>query len=226
MDRPASVREVGEFYSRIARPYDRFAGSLIFSRLRRRAVAALGLEPDARVLDVGCGTGGNIPHFERFLGPRGSYLGLDASRGMLREARGRRASFDTDFLVGDAIDPPIQEPVDAIVVTFVNGVIPEPESAVDSWLSLLKPGGRIVLLDAAGRPGRSTPLDWGFATFVHLAAPPGTKKRYQQSPDQVLMERVEAAHDRLAAEAEVVARTTSWLGFVRQITATKRPGTS
>ena len=214
------LTDVGRFYSAIAHPYDLFATSPIFASLRREAVAALDLSPGANVLDIGCGTGGNLPVVDRAVGGDGTYVGVDLSRGMLSRAQAREPAIDVDLLQTDASDPPLQGTFDGIIVTFVNGVLHDPESAVASWVSRLRPGGRIVFLDAAGRRGRFSPLEWGFRTFVVLAAPPGTRRRSDGSPNEVLIERVEAAHETLATEASVERAWTRWRGFVRLAVAT------
>ena len=214
------IPEISRFYSKIARPYDLFAGSPLFTGLRADAVSALGLSPDDRVLEIGCGTGGNIPVLEEWLGPAGTYLGLDASRGMLRRAAGRNPRFQTSFVQADAGDPPLASRFDAILVTFVSGVLPDPGAAVEKWLSLLRPGGRLVLLDAAGRPDSSGPLDWGFDAFVRMAAPPGTRRRTERSPGAVLVDRVESTHETLAREGTLLESRERWFGFVRLGVAT------
>jgi trans-aconitate 2-methyltransferase len=52
----------------------------------RAIIASLGLKGDERVLDLGCGDGALTAEIARLL-PRGSALGIDASEGMIREAR-------------------------------------------------------------------------------------------------------------------------------------------
>lgn len=215
MEASESLQPIRDFYSAIARPYDLFAGSVIFDGLRRRAVDELLGSPEDRVLEIGCGTGGNIPALAGSLGADGEYVGLDAAPGMLRRAKRRTAPFDVTLIQGDAADPPLDPGFDAILVTFVSGVLPEPAGAVSTWLDLLRPGGRLVLLDVAGRPGVSTPLDWGFRTFVHLAAPPGTIYRHGRAAHQVLLDRVETAHETVEREASVLHQSTHWRGFVR-----------
>jgi ubiquinone/menaquinone biosynthesis C-methylase UbiE len=44
---------------------------------RRRAVEALALRPGEAVLDVGCGTGLNLPALCARVGPRGRVIGID-----------------------------------------------------------------------------------------------------------------------------------------------------
>lgn len=214
------LTDVGRFYSAIARPYDLFATSPIFAGLRREAVTALDLSVGDRVLDIGCGTGGNLPFVDRAVGREGTYVGVDLSRGMLSRAQARDPGVDVDLLQADASDLPLRGTFDGIVVTFVNGVLRDPESAVASWVRRLREGGRIVFLDAAGRRGRFSPLEWGFRTFVVMAAPPGTRTRSGDSPNEMLIDRVEAAHETLAAEASVERTWTRWRGFVRFAVAT------
>ena len=216
----SGLERVGSFYSRIARPYDLFASSPLFEGLRRRAVAQLGLRPGDRMLDLGCGTGGNLPHADSRLGTSGTYVGIDASEGMLERARNRRSSARTHFLRGDASDPPVRDGFDGILVTFVNGVLQDPAAAVDEWISRLRPSGRLVLLDAAGRRGPMTPLEIGFRSFVVAVAPPGTRWQMERSPNEVLIDRVEAAHARLRESGTVVHESTHWQGFVRLSAAT------
>lgn len=209
------MSDIGRFYSTISSPYDRFATSRIFAGLRREAVEALDLSPDDRVLDIGCGTGGNLPHIDRAMDGEGTYVGVDISSGMLSKAQSRRAGIDVEFIHADASDPPVRERYDEILVTFVNGVLPDPPAAVKSWVQILKPGGRIVLLDASGRCGRLSPLELGFRTFVVLAAPPGTRSLTGRSSNEVLIDRVESAHETLAEEAIVDRSWRRWRGFVR-----------
>ncbi|MGN6586428.1 MAG: class I SAM-dependent methyltransferase, partial [Solirubrobacterales bacterium] len=85
-ERPLS--EITGQYDRVARFYKVFEPLyLIFPVARRKAVAALGLKSGDTVLEVGAGTGRNFPYLVEAVGPSGSVIGVDASAGMLREAR-------------------------------------------------------------------------------------------------------------------------------------------
>ncbi|MFB6266510.1 MAG: class I SAM-dependent methyltransferase [Halodesulfurarchaeum sp.] len=213
------------FYSAIAHPYDRFASSVLFRGLRQRAVDALELQDDSRVLEVGCGTGGNLPVLDRHLGPDGGYVGVDLSTGMLRRAASRQPSVSAALIRGDAERPPVRGPFDAILSTFVMGVLDRPEAAVERWLSLLGPDGRLVLLDAAGREGVRTPLELGFRTFVILAAPPGSRDHFDTTANEALRSRVEQAHRTLRERGDPYHESTHWRGFVR-LTGARPPDES
>src|SRR5262245_54883533 len=65
-------------YDRRARWYDAIVRLLSFGgdrEYRRRAVAALRLQPGQRVLDVGCGTGLNFRLLSEGVGPSGLVVG-------------------------------------------------------------------------------------------------------------------------------------------------------
>jgi ubiquinone/menaquinone biosynthesis C-methylase UbiE len=59
--------------------------------LGRAVLDAVGLQPGARVLDVGCGAGDTTLHAARRVGPSGLVLGVDTSLTMLEQARRRAA---------------------------------------------------------------------------------------------------------------------------------------
>lgn len=90
-----------------------------FERLVRHAASP------SRVLDVGCGNG----RFARALGSAdvASYLGVDASAALLRQAQTQQLPFTADFRLGDILDsePPwVEERFDLIVVLGVMHHIP------------------------------------------------------------------------------------------------------
>ncbi|MCL4865691.1 MAG: methyltransferase domain-containing protein [Gemmatimonadales bacterium] len=89
-----TTAEIRGRYQRLAPNYDR---SLILLRLcgfreqhyRREAVRALALRPGATVVDLGCGTGRNLPLLTSAVGPKGRVIGVDLTSAMLRAAERR-----------------------------------------------------------------------------------------------------------------------------------------
>jgi ubiquinone/menaquinone biosynthesis C-methylase UbiE len=149
-------------YRRGARHYD--AAARLFdlagfaeARYRREAVEALRLRPGARVVDVGCGTGLNLPHLVRAVGPSGAVFGVDLSDAMLLQActRVRRAGWSNVRLVqADAAAFTFPPALDGILSTFALTLVPEFDDVVRRGAAALAPGGRFVVLDLK-RPGRA-----------------------------------------------------------------------
>jgi demethylmenaquinone methyltransferase/2-methoxy-6-polyprenyl-1,4-benzoquinol methylase len=112
---------------------------------RRRAVRCLDLGPGATVVDLACGTGDLC----RDLGGAGYRpVGIDLSLGMLGHAR-----TTAPLVQGDALRLPLADAsVDGVVSGFAlrNFVALEPVFA--ELARVLRPGGRIALLEVAEPP--------------------------------------------------------------------------
>jgi ubiquinone/menaquinone biosynthesis C-methylase UbiE len=138
-------------WDRRANTFDDETGHGLFSDGQRRAWLDLlsrlvGPAPQ-EVLDVGCGTG--------FLASRFAELGhtatgIDLAPQMIDQARRKaeEANQQIDFRVGDAaaLDCP-DERFDWVVARHVIWNLPDPQRAVEEWLRVLRPGGRLVLIE-------------------------------------------------------------------------------
>ncbi len=140
-------RVVEAMFDRIAPRYDVLNRALTFRMdvgWRRRAVATLGLEPGAAVLDVACGTGDLCRTLqEAHLRP----VGVDFSAGMLRAAR-----TDAPLVRADAMQLPFP---DAVFAGLTCGFALRNFAALQPFLvesaRVLRSGGRVALLDV-GEP--------------------------------------------------------------------------
>ncbi len=187
------------FYGRWAGLYDRMSALPFVQPWRRRAVDALALTPGDTVVEMGCGTGANVPALRERVGPDGCVVGLDLTREMLERARSHdeRTGSGVDYLRGDATRPPVRG-VDAVLATFVAGVFPDPAAAVDAWCDCLAPGGRLALLNFQQPDSAwAAALSPVFEAFVRLSAP---GSRLDSGSHAVAFERrVAAARRRLTA---------------------------
>ena len=104
-------------------------------------------------LDAGCGTG--FLSFE--LAARGHRVtGVDFAPAMLAEARRKAAerSVSVRFEKADAEQLPFpSHSFDLAISRHVLWTLPLPEAAIDEWIRVLRPGGRLVVVDGQFDPG-------------------------------------------------------------------------
>jgi SAM-dependent methyltransferase len=114
-----------------------------WATLRRRFEAATPpLPAEARILDVGCGTGRSR---QIYAGRSGSYAGVDLSFGALRVAR---AEGDATWSRADACRLPFADgSFDLVAWSSVLHHIPDRRSALREGLRVLRPGGRAFAFD-------------------------------------------------------------------------------
>ena len=140
-------RQVPRGFDRIAPTYDRLVDlNPGYHRHLRRSAERLGLCARApRLLDLCCGTGASTLALRRVY-PEASIVGVDASSGMLRVAREKRALAEVDFVEGDATDPSavVSGPFDGVLMAYGIRNLPDPDRALGNLLTLLSPGGRVV----------------------------------------------------------------------------------
>lgn len=164
---------VRQRYNRLARFFVFFEWFFLLPRgIRRRAVRRLELKPGARVLEVGCGTGRNLTHLVQAVGAAGHVYGVDLSEGMLREAEGlcARAGWRNVTLIqADAADYVLPEPVDGVIFSLSYAVIPQHREALRRAWEQLRPGGRVVIMDAKLPSGLLGKLLRPFVVWVSRA---------------------------------------------------------
>lgn len=143
----------------ISRRYDRLARILpIFDWLffqppgfRNKAAAQLGLRAGDRVLEIGCGTGRNLPHLRAAVGDRGRVYGVDISSGMLAKARAlrhRQNWSNVELIEDDAAHFIPPEPLDGVMFGLSYNTMPHHLAVLHHAWSLLRPGGTLVIMDA------------------------------------------------------------------------------
>ena len=139
-------------YDRIARVYDLmevWVERTLFRRWRRRVFEMA----EGRILEVGVGTGKNIPYY-----PAGSSVfAIDLSAKMMSYARRRtrQAVVQPKLILMDAQHLAFRaDTFDTIVGTFVYCSVPDPVAGFRELTRVCKPGGRILLLEHVRSMGR------------------------------------------------------------------------
>ncbi len=147
-------QQVAQHWDRRAAHFDEDFGHSIGSPAERVAwdrildlVAPFGRPSDA--LDAGCGTG----FLSLELAARGHRVsGIDFAPAMLAAARRKAAAqrLSIHFEEGDAEQLPFPPgSFDLVISRHVLWTLPHPEAAIDEWIRVLRPGGRLAIVDGA-----------------------------------------------------------------------------
>jgi demethylmenaquinone methyltransferase/2-methoxy-6-polyprenyl-1,4-benzoquinol methylase len=170
-------RVVNGLFDRSAEHYDRACGIMSFGSgqsYRRDALQRAGLRPGMHVLDVGTGTGLLAREIVHLLGPSGRVVGLDPSWNMM--AAGRRA-LNLRFVQGLGERLPFPDSrFDFLTMGYALRHVPDLDQAFDEYRRVLKPGGRLLLLEIT-RPASTLGLALAriyFGTVIPIATRIGT----------------------------------------------------
>ena len=140
---------VEDAYARWAPVYD-FVFKLVMRPGRKAAAEAIN-RLGGKVIDVGVGTGLELPMF----GDSVRITGIDLSEPMLEIARKRVAEEQIanvdGLLVMDAMNLEFADAsFDAAVVPYVLTTVPDPVKTLDEIVRVVRPGGEIVLVNHIG----------------------------------------------------------------------------
>ena len=112
---------------------------------RRRSYDLLNVEEGDVIADVGCGLGTAA----RELASLGARVhGFDASEEMISEARSRSEATPVEFAVADVVALPLgDDALSGYRAERLYQHLPDPAAALEEARRVLRPGGRIVLVD-------------------------------------------------------------------------------
>jgi len=180
-------------------------------RLRSWERGQLGLTSGQRLLDVGCGLGEAALVLAEDLGDRGAVVGIDASEQMLGVARinARSAPCPVRFTVGDAcaLDEP-DDSFDAARSERTLQWLADPAAAVAEMVRVVRPGGRISLIDTDWSTFTIDVGDDVLAALVHDAM--RTERHRPSNIGRRLHDLVRAAGCIPLARTEATQTWTSW----------------
>jgi phosphatidylethanolamine/phosphatidyl-N-methylethanolamine N-methyltransferase len=139
-------RQVQRAYELYAPVYD-FIFDWIFAPGRAAAVRQLGLDPDDLTLEVGIGTGLNLPLYP----PTSRLIGIDLSQEMLDKAVERvqtlaMPNVTLKVMDATALDFSDNE-FDKALATYTISAVPDPVAVLREMRRVVKPDGIIVILN-------------------------------------------------------------------------------
>ncbi|NLA36243.1 MAG: methyltransferase domain-containing protein [Actinobacteria bacterium] len=195
---------------------------------RRKALDLLHLNPGDTVLDVPTGTGANLPLLMERVGATGHVYAVDYSPGMLARARKKvdAAGWDNVTLVeSDArlLSSELigTEQVDTAICMLGLSVIPDWQDVFERIYALVRPGGRVVIMDLFLDGKRTS----GLACRYYRTIAQADQRRRFWEPLESLVEDFEVIdHDWFGGVARIVAGTKPIVIDLRDTPSTAAPG--
>ncbi|MFB6187274.1 MAG: class I SAM-dependent methyltransferase [Halobacteriaceae archaeon] len=205
------------YYSRWANVYDFIANNFPYiSRIREDAIDLLNISSGDTVVDIGCGTGVNLPILADEVGPEGTIIGVDFTPELVSIAQRRiTAHNNIHVLIGDIENLPCSGQVDVIFGSFVMGMISNTKT-VPRLISLLNENGTIGFLDAYGKHfGWASPLDRLFSYWVYLSLPTSTRSISPPIALGQLDQRIKTHHAQLCHQGTMKSTKQYLHGYIR-----------
>ena len=137
---------INRAYAILSPVYD-FLFDKIFYPGRVAAVDLLEIRPGNRVLEVGVGTGLNLPLYSRDC----NVTGIDISKEMLRKAEERVSTLgmvNAKLMVMDGSKLAFpDDSFDRVIATYVISAVPDPVKTLLEMRRVCKPSGHLVILN-------------------------------------------------------------------------------
>ena len=155
VDKEAKAGLVAEVFDSVAARYDLMNDLMsagIHRLWKRFTIELSGVRKGNAVLDIAGGTGDLAARFAELVGPEGRVVLADINGAMLEVGRdklldtGRQGNIE--FVQADAQDLPFpDDSFDCVTIAFGLRNVTDKDKALRSMLRVLKPGGRLLVLE-------------------------------------------------------------------------------
>jgi phosphatidylethanolamine/phosphatidyl-N-methylethanolamine N-methyltransferase len=146
MSIPQELPQESQLYHQLSRLYDPIFAQVFGPRIRR-TIRSFDIPPQARVLEVGVGTGLSLSAYPTDV----RVTGIDLSSNMLSRAQKKLDRWGWDHISlrqMDALNMQLEdESFDFVFAFHVVTVVPDPDRLVREMLRVCKPHGRIVIIN-------------------------------------------------------------------------------
>jgi ubiquinone/menaquinone biosynthesis C-methylase UbiE len=115
-----------------------------------------------RLLDAGCGTGASTAALLS-VAPHAEIVAVDASSGMLAEAAAKRWPAGVRFVhsaIEDIADAGVDGPFDGILAAYLLRNLEEPDTQLQAFRTLLRPGATLAVHEYSVRDSRLATVLW------------------------------------------------------------------
>ncbi|UVO17822.1 bifunctional demethylmenaquinone methyltransferase/2-methoxy-6-polyprenyl-1,4-benzoquinol methylase UbiE [Stutzerimonas stutzeri] len=149
------AQKVAEVFHSVAAKYDLMNDLMsggIHRLWKRFTIELSGARPGNRILDIAGGTGDLTRQFSRIVGPTGEVVLADINASMLKVGRDKLldkgVTGNVKFVQADAEKLPFPDNhFDVVTIAFGLRNVTHKEDAIASMLRVLKPGGRLLVLE-------------------------------------------------------------------------------
>jgi len=139
-------------YTILAPIYDHIVGSST-QAMRIKSIQRINQKTPQKILINGIGTGLDIP----FLPEQHIYTATDLTPAMLNICKQRLAqsNLKIDLKIADVMQLPFEDnQFDIVLMNLILAVVPDPQRALQEASRVLKPGGKIYIMDKFIKPGQ------------------------------------------------------------------------